>query len=61
MPLAPGQMLVQRYRIVELLGQGGFGAVYRAWDANLERYRALKENQDGSPEAQRQFMPIINR
>jgi eukaryotic-like serine/threonine-protein kinase len=55
MPLSPGQVLNNRYRIVKLLGQGGFGAVYRAWDTNLERPRALKENLDTSPEAQRQF------
>lgn len=55
MPLQPGQMLNNRYRIVRLLGQGGFGAVYRAWDANLNRPCAVKENLDTSPEAQRQF------
>lgn len=55
MTLSPGQVLNNRYRIVSLLGQGGFGAVYRAWDINLERPRALKENLDTSPEAQRQF------
>jgi formylglycine-generating enzyme required for sulfatase activity/serine/threonine protein kinase len=55
MPLSPGQVLNQRYRIVKLLGQGGFGAVYRAWDINLERPRALKENLQLSSEAQRQF------
>jgi len=32
MPLTPGQILNNRYRIVKLLGQGGFGAVYRAWE-----------------------------
>ncbi|MEW5871091.1 MAG: bifunctional serine/threonine protein kinase/MFS transporter [Chloroflexota bacterium] len=55
MPLATGQVLNNRYRIVKLLGQGGFGAVYRAWDTNLDCPRALKENLDTSPEAQRQF------
>jgi serine/threonine protein kinase len=55
MPLEPGQMLNNRYRIVRLLGQGGFGAVYRAWDVNLDRPCALKENLNTSPEAQRQF------
>ncbi len=55
MPLITGQVLNSRYRVVRLLGQGGFGAVYRAWDANLNRPCAVKENLDTSPEAQRQF------
>jgi len=55
MPLSSGQVLNNRYRIVKLLGQGGFGAVYRAWDMNLERPCALKENLDTTPQAQRQF------
>ena len=55
MPLQPGQGLNNRYRIVKLLGQGGFGAVYRAWDTSLSRPCALKENLDTSSEAQRQF------
>ena len=55
MPLAQGQVLNNRYRIVNLLGQGGFGAVYRAWDVNLKRPCAVKENLDTSPEAQAQF------
>ena len=55
MPLAVGQMLQNRYRIEALLGQGGFGAVYRALDLNINFRVAIKENLDASPEAQRQF------
>jgi serine/threonine protein kinase len=55
MPLTPGQVLQGRYRIVNLLGQGGFGAVYQAWDTNLNVPCALKENLDSSAEAARQF------
>jgi eukaryotic-like serine/threonine-protein kinase len=55
MPLSPGQILNNRYRIVKLLGQGGYGAVYKAWHLNLNIVCAIKENLDTSAEAQRQF------
>lgn len=42
--LTPGQVLNQRYRIERLLGQGGFGAVYLAWDLNMDGPVAVKES-----------------
>ncbi|MBN2394255.1 MAG: serine/threonine protein kinase [Anaerolineae bacterium] len=43
MPLTTGQVLQNRYRVVALLGQGGMGAVYRAWDTRLNAPVAIKE------------------
>jgi len=53
--LSIGQTLHNRYRIVDLVGQGGFGAVYRAWDTVLEQPVALKENTSEGSDTQRQF------
>jgi|CXWK01.1.fsa_nt_gi serine/threonine-protein kinase len=55
MPLATGTTLHNRYRIVKLVGQGGFGAVYRGWDTALDRPVAVKEHFDTGPQSQRQF------
>ncbi len=50
-----GQILNNRYRIVSLIAQGGFGAIYRAWDMNLNSPVALKENLSASAASLRQF------
>ena len=56
MPLSQGQVLNNRYRIVKLLGQGGFGAVYRAWDFNFDGPVAIKECSRLAPDVVRQFI-----
>jgi len=56
MQLLPGQVIHNRYRIVKLIKQGGFGAIYRAWDLNLQKPVAIKENLETSYEAHTQFI-----
>jgi len=44
MPLVVGDILHRRYRILNILGQGGMGSVYRAQVLNLNVDVAVKEN-----------------
>ena len=55
MTLERGVLLYNRYRIVEILGQGGMGSVYRAVDENLGVDVAVKENLFTTDEYARQF------
>src|SRR5215469_2175910 len=42
--LKPGDVLKQRYKVLSQIGQGGFGAVYKAEDQELgKRVLAVKE------------------
>ncbi len=40
--LKKGFEIEGRYRIEEKIGKGGFGTVYKAWDINVETWKALK-------------------
>ena len=56
--LKPGDILRDRYKIVDVIGQGGMGCIYRAADLRLEgRFTAIKDVQpdpNGTPEGRAQ-------
>ena len=55
MTLQPGFLLNARYRIDEVIAQGGMGAIYRAYDTALQIRVAVKENFYTGEEHNRQF------
>src|SRR5262245_13565699 len=55
--LAPGSILAGRYKLVDELGRGGMGIVFRAVDEKLERSVAVKVLPSaGSPELRERLL-----
>ena len=60
----PGDLVEGRYRLGDVLGEGGMGVVYRAFDERLERAVAVKvlaTTQADAPEARARFLREARR
>jgi len=55
MTLKQGELLLNRYRIIEVMGHGGMGSIFRAVDENLGVEVAVKENLFTIEDYARQF------
>lgn len=57
----PGALLEKRYRIIALIGKGGFGSVYEAQDERFQSRRvAIKEMSDAQLSAQEKAQALDN-
>ncbi len=61
MSLYPNEKIANRYRIIELLGSGEHGAVYRVWDETHEQEAVLKEVLDPHGALTRPFKAAIKK
>lgn len=62
MPLSPGDLLANKYRIEAEIGRGAFGRVYRARDIALDRLVAIKELHKGEDDlGSTQFSDYVRR
>lgn len=57
----PNELILDRYRVVDQAGSGGFATVYVAWDTKLQRKVAIKQLQLSELEAYRVNVPLVHQ